>query len=159
MKVMPLAQWAVAMGLCGASALSLAQSQTVYRCGAIYSDRPCPQSVTISSSDARSGAQKAQTDEATARITKLADQLEKSRKTDEAAAQRNAQLQAQAQAIKAKVKASATDQHGKPHKRHSEPEVLKPIATLPLKHPKKASAPDSKADSPVTSTQRLQPSP
>lgn len=150
MKVMPFARWAVVMGLCGASAMSLAENQTVYRCGAIYSDRPCPQSVTISSSDARSGAQKAQADEATARTTKLADQMEKSRKADEAAAQRNAQLQAQAQAIKAKVKASAADQHGKPHKKHSEPEVLKPIAILPLKHSKKAPAPGSKPDAPAS---------
>lgn len=159
MNMLSIANGLVAIGLSGASVLSLAQNQTVYRCGAIYSDTPCPQSVTISSSDARSKAQKAQTDEATARSTKLADQLEKNRKADEAAAQRLAQMQAQAQAIKAKVKASAADDHEKPRKKHQEPMVLKPIATLPLKNSKKASAPRSQSEAPVSPKQEPQPKP
>ena len=159
MKVMPFARWAAVVGLCGASALCPAQNQTVYRCGAIYSDSPCPQSVTISRSDALSGAQKAQTDEATARGTKLADQMEKTRKAEEAAAQRNAQLQAQAQAIKAKVKASAADRDDKPVKRHKQPTVVKPITSLALKHPKKPALPAPKEGTPASASQALQPKP
>ena len=159
MKMLSIAKGLVAIGLSSASAWSLAQNQTVYRCGAIYSDMPCPQSVTISSSDARSAAQKAQTDEATARSTKLADQLEKNRKADEAAAQRLAQMQAQAQAVKAKVKASAADDHDKPHTKHKGPTVVKPITSLALKHPKKTPATPAKVDVPASPKQELQPKP
>jgi hypothetical protein len=148
MKLTPFIHWTVGLILCSASALGWAQSQTVYRCGAIYSDMPCPQSVTISSGDARTGGQKAQTDEATARTAKLADQMEKNRKADEAAAQRNAILQAQAQAVKAKVKASAPDKDHKPDHKHKEPTAFKAITNLPLKHPKKHATPASKGAAP-----------
>ena len=159
MKLSPFAHWAVAISLCCTSAMSMAENQTIYRCGAIYSDTPCPQSVTISSSDARTGGQKAQTDEATARAAKLADQLEKTRRADEAAMQRMAQIQAQAQAVKAKVKASAADRDEKPIKKHKGPTVVKPITNLPLKHPKKAAAPPTKAEAPASPKQELQPRP
>ena len=155
MPMMPLAHWAVAISLCSASALSLAQNQTVYRCGAIYSDMPCPQSVTISSSDARTGSQKAQTDEATARAAKLADQMEKNRKTDEAAAQRMAQMQAQAQAVKAKVKASAPGKDHEPAHKQKEPTTFKAITNLPLKHPKKHVTPPPKGATPSPPRQEL----
>lgn len=159
MTMMPLAHWAIAISLCSASAMGLAQSQTVYRCGAIYSDMPCPQSVTISSSDARSGVQKAQTDEATARTAKLADQMEKTRKSDEAAAQRMAQMQAQAQAVKAKVKASAPDKDHKPAHKQKEPTAFKAITNLPLKHPKKTAAQSPKSEPSGSPKQELQPKP
>lgn len=159
MQLTPFIHWTVGLILCSASALGLAQNQTVYRCGAIYSDMPCPQSVTISSSDARTGGQKAQADEATARTAKLADQMEKNRKADEAAAQRNAILQAQAQAVKAKVKASAPGKDEKPIKKHKEPIAAKAITNLPLKHPKKTAAPTSKGDAIASPKQELQPKP
>lgn len=159
MKLMPLAHGALAICLGATCAVGLAENQTVYRCGAIYSDMPCPQSVTISSSDARTGAQKAQTDEATAKAAKLADQLEKSRRADEAAAQRMTQLQIQAQTAKSKVKASAADKDEHSDKKHKKPSVVKPITNLPLTHPKKTDAPTPKAQVPASPKQELQPKP
>ncbi|MFM6989886.1 MAG: hypothetical protein ACKOWD_01085 [Rhodoferax sp.] len=159
MTLTSFARCALAIMVCSASDWSLAQGQTVYRCGAIYSDMPCAQSVTISSSDARSGSQKAQTDEATARTAKLADQMEKNRKADEAAAQRVAQMQAQAQAIKAKIKASAPDKDHKPAHKQKEPTAFKAITNLPLKHPKKAAAQPPKSEPSGSPKQELQPKP
>ena len=159
MQLTPFIHWTVGLILCSASALGGAQSQTVYRCGAIYSDMPCPQSVTISSSDARTGGQKAQTDEATARTAKLADQMEKNRKADDAAAQRNAILQAQAQAVKAKVKASAPDKDHKPEHKHKEPTAFKAITNLPLKHPKKHATAPSNGAAPSSPPQEPSPKP
>jgi len=159
MNVMPFVRGVIALSLCGASVLSVAENQTVYRCGAIYSDMPCPHSVTISSNDARTGAQKAQADEATARAAKLANQLEHTRKADEAAAQRMAQIQAQAQAVKAKVKASAAHKDETRIQKQKEPAMVKAITNLPLKHPKKTSAPTSKDGASSNPQQELQPKP
>ncbi len=98
---------AIFLGLAGLGAL--AQAQTVYRCGSNYSDTPCPQAVNVLTSDARTPAQKAQTDQATAKTAALAAQMEQTRRADEAAVNRQSQIQAKAaaQTEKAAQKAKA----------------------------------------------------
>ncbi len=54
-------------------------AQTAYKCGNTYSQAPCPGGVAVDASDARSSAQKKQTDMATAQGAKAADALAKDR--------------------------------------------------------------------------------
>lgn len=54
-------------------------AQTAYKCGNTYSQSPCPGGVAVDASDARSSAQKKQTDLATAQGAKAADALAKDR--------------------------------------------------------------------------------
>ena len=61
-----------------ASGLS-AGAQTVYRCGNLYSDAPCPGATAIDASDPRTPAQKAQTDAAARQSAVLANRMEKER--------------------------------------------------------------------------------
>ena len=56
-----------------------ATAQTAYKCGNTYSQSPCPGGVAVDASDARSSAQKKQTDLATAQGAKAADALAKDR--------------------------------------------------------------------------------
>ena len=65
--------------LTGAACCTSAWSQTIYRCGAVYSQQPCPDAITLDASDTRTPAQKAQTDAATAGAAKMAAQMEKDR--------------------------------------------------------------------------------
>jgi len=106
MKALHFRQWACAIFVTAASAMSATQAQTIYRCGTSYSDTPCAQAVAVPTADPRTPAQKTQTDEATARSASLAGQLEKARRADEADAQQRAQTQAltAAQAAKAAPK-------------------------------------------------------
>lgn len=103
MKALHLRRWACAIFVTSASAMSATQAQTIYRCGTNYSDTPCANAVAVPTADPRTPAQKAQTDEATARATGLAGQLEKARRADEAAAQERTQAQILAAAQTAKV--------------------------------------------------------
>ena len=103
MKALHFRRWVCAMVASGASAMGAAQNQTIYRCGSTYSDTPCAQGVAVPTADPRTPAQKAQTDEATARAGGLAGQLEKARRADEAAAQERTQAQALAAAQTAKA--------------------------------------------------------
>jgi hypothetical protein len=56
-----------------------AMAQRVYRCGNTYSHIPCPDAVTIDPADARSIAQKEETDKANARNAATATAMEKTR--------------------------------------------------------------------------------
>jgi hypothetical protein len=103
MKALHFRRWVCAMVASGASAMGAAQNQTIYRCSSTYSDTPCTQGVKVPTADPRTPAQKAQTDEATARASGLAGQLEKARRADEAAAQERTQAQALAAAQTAKA--------------------------------------------------------
>jgi hypothetical protein len=58
------------------SALCLSAQAQVYRCGGSYSNTPCPGATIVPTDDARSAAQKAQTDAATKRDAKSAQVLE-----------------------------------------------------------------------------------
>ena len=57
-------------------ALCLSAQAQVYRCGGSYSNTPCPGATIVPTDDARSAAQKAQTDAATKRDAKSAQVLE-----------------------------------------------------------------------------------
>ena len=63
-----------------------AWGQKVYRCGASYSQTPCPGAVTVEADDARSPQQKAQADRAIARDVAAANTLDKARLKEEAQA-------------------------------------------------------------------------
>jgi hypothetical protein len=65
--------------LTGAACCTSSLSQTIYRCGTVYSQQPCPDAITLDASDTRTPAQKAQTDAATAGAAKMAAQMEKER--------------------------------------------------------------------------------
>ena len=65
--------------LAGSTAGLPALGQTVYKCGSVYSQQPCPGAVTIDASDSRTPAQKAQTDTAVAQATKAAAKMEQER--------------------------------------------------------------------------------
>jgi hypothetical protein len=103
MKALHFRRWACAILVTAASTMGATQAQTIYRCGTSYSDTPCAQAVAVPTADPRTPAQKAQTDEATARASGLAGQLEKARRADEAAAQERTQAQALAAAQTAKA--------------------------------------------------------
>ncbi len=103
MKTLHFSRWACAILVTAASMMGATQAQTIYRCGTNYSDTPCAQGVKVPTADPRTPAQKAQTDEATARSASLAGQLEKARRADEAAARERTQAQALAAAQTAKA--------------------------------------------------------
>jgi hypothetical protein len=81
----------LALLLIAACAVSTGVSgQNVYRCGAVYSQTPCPEGVLVDAVDTRSKAQKTQADQATARDVKAANALEKAHlKEDQDAAARS----------------------------------------------------------------------
>ncbi len=62
-----------------ASLWTPAWGQTVYKCGNVYSQVPCPGAVAVEASDNRTPAQKAQADAAAAQAAKSADKMEKAR--------------------------------------------------------------------------------
>ncbi len=61
------------------AAAMAAPAQVTYRCGNSYSQSPCPDAVIVDTRDARTGAQKTQTDVATQRDARVANALEKAR--------------------------------------------------------------------------------
>lgn len=63
------------------------QTQPVYRCGQSYSQTPCPGAVSVDTRDARTPAQKQAADQATQRDKRLAQELQETRKKEEALAQ------------------------------------------------------------------------
>ena len=81
----------LALLLIAACAVSTGVSgQNVYRCGAVYSQTPCPEGVIVDVVDTRSKAQKTQADQAIARDVKAANTLEKAHlKEDQEAAARS----------------------------------------------------------------------
>lgn len=85
------------VGLAVATLGASSWGQTVYRCGNMYGQTPCPGGIAIEVSDSRTPAQKAQTDAATAQAARSADKLEHERKALE-----------QAQAAKPAARSSST---------------------------------------------------
>jgi hypothetical protein len=59
-------------------------TQSIYRCGDSYSQQPCAGGKLVAASDSRSAAQKSQTDHATKRDAKAAEEMEKTRLKEEA---------------------------------------------------------------------------
>lgn len=143
MKALHFRRWVCAIFVLAASAADVTQAQTIYRCGNNYSETPCAQSVAVPTADPRTPAQKAQTDEATARSANLAAQLEKTRRADEAVVERRlqAQTQAAAQAAKAapRLQAEAASEKTKKSGKHkkavgvADEKVSKPKLTKPKK--------------------------
>ncbi len=68
-----------ALALASACWPAPAWSQTVYRCGNVYGQVPCPGGTPIDASDPRTPAQKAQTDAATRQASASALKMEKDR--------------------------------------------------------------------------------
>ena len=87
------------IALCAATAC--AQAQKIYRCGSHYSQTPCEGAVEVNADDARSAAQKTDSQKAIARDGRTASAMEKARLQEEE--KRNAQ---DALLHKAEVKAN-----------------------------------------------------
>ena len=81
-----------------------AQAQNVYRCGESYSNVPCPGAKVVPTEDARSPAQRAQTEAATRRDARSAQVMETERLKEE-----GKPAQAIIPAAKAEPAAPATD--------------------------------------------------
>ena len=115
-----------AMFLIASCAVSTgALGQKVYRCGASYSQAPCPDAVALDADDARSKAQKTQADQTIARDVKTANVLGKTRlKEEEEAAARNQTVieGGKSNTTKSKTKTEKTAQ--KKSKKKKEPEFF-----------------------------------
>jgi type II secretory pathway component HofQ len=137
MKALHFGRWACAIFVTSACAMGAAQTKTIYRCGTTYSDTPCGQGVIVPTADPRTAAQKAQTQEASARSASLAGQLEKARRTDEAAALQRTQAQALDQARSAK-KATKPQAKKAPKKaaKKAKPTTAVGAASAQVKKPK-----------------------
>lgn len=99
--------------------------QKVYRCGATYSQTPCPDAVVIDAEDARSKAQKTQTDQATSRDVKTANTLEKAHlKEEEKAAARSQTVTNGGKSSTAKSKNKTEKTVQKKAKKKKEPEFF-----------------------------------
>ena len=125
MKTIPQAL-SIATFLVAACAVSTgAWGQKVYRCGATYSQTPCPDAVAIDADDARSKAQKTQADQATARDVKTANTLEKTRlKEEEEAAARSQPVTTGGKSSTAKAKTKTDASAPKKTKKKKEPEFF-----------------------------------
>lgn len=103
-----------------------AGAEDVYRCGSSYSQTPCPDGVRVDVQDARTAAQKAESDAAIRREASAANAMEKARLKEEARLQAaNAKAAAPSKAKKktsqpatsdAADGADATPPGAKPHK-------------------------------------------
>lgn len=80
-----------------------ASAQNVYKCGSVYSQKPCPNAVELDVQDARTPAQKAEADAKTRREMAQANAMEKTRLKEEAQARA-----AQAKLAAAERKKAAT---------------------------------------------------
>ncbi len=76
---------------------TVAQGQTVYRCGNSYSQQPCPGGAAIEASDARTPEQRKAQEAGARHERRVADRLEKERLKEEAAAARAAEQADKAQ--------------------------------------------------------------
>lgn len=123
MKTIPPAL-SIAIFLVAACAVSTgAWGQKVYRCGASYSQTPCPDAVALDAEDARSKAQKAQADLATARDVKTANTLEQTRlKAEEEARSQSVTKGGKSSTIKSKTKTDTSAP--KKAKKKKEPEFF-----------------------------------
>ena len=109
-----------------------AGAQNVYKCGATYSQQPCPGGSSVAAGDNRSGEQKKQASAATQRDARLADEMEKDR------------LKREAQAAPANIlpQPAATQERNAQTFRPRAPEVFKAVA--PAKPGDKAPKPKKK---------------
>ena len=64
-----------------------AQAQTVFRCGSVYSQTPCPQGKVVEATDSRSAAQRAEAKRVAADERKLAADMRRDRINEENARQ------------------------------------------------------------------------
>jgi hypothetical protein len=62
-----------------------AHAQSVYRCGSLYSESPCPQASLLDVSDARSDSQRMEAQRLASNDRRLADQMERERLKRDAA--------------------------------------------------------------------------
>ncbi|MBI2750959.1 MAG: hypothetical protein HYX43_16960 [Burkholderiales bacterium] len=82
----------------------------VYRCGSSYSQTPCPDGARVDVQDARTAAQKAESDAAIRRDTSTANAMEKARLKEEAKVQAaNAKAAAPSKAKKKASQPTASD--------------------------------------------------
>lgn len=95
-----------------------AMAQKVYKCGASYSQIPCPDGVAVQTGDERTAAQKTAADRTTREQAEQAKQLEKTRLKDDAQAAA-ANRPAKADAKPAKEKATTAKK-----KKGKEPEYF-----------------------------------
>jgi hypothetical protein len=104
------------------------QAQTVYRCGESYSNEPCPGGKVVSTDDARSPAQRAQSDALTQRDARSAQAMERERLKQEGKP---------AHADIAPAQPASAEQAVRPAAKHNmrKPEVFKAVA------PRKAGEP------------------
>jgi protein subunit release factor B len=94
-----------------------ATGQNVYRCGNAYSQKPCTDSVVVDVQDARTPAQKAESDALIKRDSASANAMEKARLKEEAQQRAdNAKLAAAAKIASAKSKNEPTDNVTSSHK-------------------------------------------
>ncbi len=96
-----------------------AMAQKIYKCGASYSQIPCPDGVALEASDARTNAQKSDADKSTKNQAKQGQALEKERLTDEARARAADQAQ-----VKAQEKGKWADTKLAPKKKSKEPDLF-----------------------------------
>ena len=121
-----------------------AWGQTVYKCGTVYSQQPCPGAVTLDASDSRTPAQKAQTDAAATQAATTAAKMEKDRLALEkaAAVQPSGKPPHASQIAKTDSAGAATKTGAK--KKKKEPEYFT-AAVAPEKKAKKTKKPDKKS--------------
>jgi len=110
-----------------------AQAQTIYKCGATYSQTPCPGATELNVNDTSDPARKQEVDAATRRDAKLASELEKDR------------LQLEAKALAATPKTTKASTASK--KNLQAAKLATPDTTdqpLPVLKPKKLHPPGNK---------------
>lgn len=120
-----------------------ARGQTVYKCGTVYSQQPCPGAVTLDASDSRTPAQKAQTDAAAAQAATTAAKMEKDRLAlEKAAAVQPSGKPPRASQIAKTDASAATKTSAKKKKKEAE---YFTAAVAPEKKAKKTKKPDKKS--------------
>jgi len=133
------------------SVSTTAWAQTVYRCGNLYSDAPCPGAKTIDASDTRTAQQKAQTDAAARQSTALADRMERERRALEQT-QRAPSSPGRPQVAVATPRSSAHSVAAKPKKASAQTQkpaepftasVVMPAKSRPGNDPDKPAAPSA----------------
>jgi hypothetical protein len=113
---MPLSTRIALVFIAACAISSGASAQKIYKCGANYSQIPCPDGVAVQADDPRTPAQKAAAEKISREETKQANQLEKARLKDEAqaeAASRSAKQENKTAKASKKEDATAKKKKGK----------------------------------------------
>lgn len=103
--------WQALLPIAGVALAWQVQSQTIYRCGSVFSQIPCPGAVSMNLSDARRPEQKKQTEAAAINDARLANIMEQERLAEEQrllAGNQPLPQNAASAPIKARAKASST---------------------------------------------------